>query len=141
MVELGRFLERLQQRVLALLAHRLGLLDDEHAARAFERTVDGRANHLLAQLLDQVLAAARDEPDEVGVWGGIEQRPAARRLRVGGAGGQDLGGEGPCRRPLAGAARAAEQVGVGRAGGERCAKRKARPWLVLGRGGERGGQI
>ena len=56
---------------------------------------------------------------------GIEQGPAPRVLGVLGAGGEDLSREGPRRRPLAGAARAAEEVGVRRA--RRPAPRSAPP--------------
>ena len=115
MDELGRLLERLQQRVLALVAHRLGRLDDEDALAAFEGPVGGGADHPLAHLLDHVLGAARRQPDEVGVRRGVEQGAAAGVLGVLGRGGEDLGGEGAGRGPLAGPARPAEEVGVGRA--------------------------
>ena len=75
--ELGRLLERLQQRVLALVAHRLRRLDDEDALAAFEGPVGGGADHPLAHLLDQVLGAARGQPDEVGMRRGVEQGAAA----------------------------------------------------------------
>ncbi len=114
--EIGRLLERLQQRVLALVAHRLGGLEDEDPAAALERSVGGRADHPLADLLDQVLGAARCQPDEVGVGRGIEQRPAAGIVGVGGPGGEDLSRERPRRGPLAGAWWAAEEVGMAGAG-------------------------
>ena len=113
--ELGRLLERLQQRVLALVAHRLGGLDDEDPLAALERAVGGGADHPLADLLDHVLGAARRQPDEVGVGRGVEQGAAAGIVGVVGRGGEDLRREGAGRGPLAGPARAAEEVGVGRA--------------------------
>ena len=111
--ELRRLLERLQQRVLALVAHRLRGLDDEDAAAALERAVGGGADHPLAHLLDHVLGAARRQPDEIGVGRGVEHRATAGVLGVIGRGGEDLGREGAGRGPLAGARRPAEQVGVG----------------------------
>ena len=104
--ELGGLLERLQQRVLALVAQRLRRLDDEDALAAFEGPVGGGADHPLAHLLDQVLGAARGEPDEVGMRRGIEQGAAAGVVGVLGAGGEDLGGEGAGGGALAGALRA-----------------------------------
>ena len=79
---------------------------------ALEGAVGGGADHLLAHLLDHVLGAARREPDEVGMRRGVEQGAAAGVVGVLGAGGEDLGGEGARRGALAGAARAAEEVGV-----------------------------
>ena len=78
-----RLLERLQQRVLALVAHRLGRLDDEDPVLAFEGPVGGGADHPLAHLVDHVLGAARGEPDEVGVRRGIEHRAAAGVVGIG----------------------------------------------------------
>src|SRR5262249_13748007 len=52
MRERGWVLERLQERVLALVAHRLGRLDHEHAPRALERAVRGAADDAVADLLD-----------------------------------------------------------------------------------------
>ena len=80
--EPGRLLQRLQQRVLALVAHRLGRLDDEDPLAAFEGPVGGGPDHPLAHLLDQVLGAAWSQPDQVGMRRGIEQRPAPRVLGV-----------------------------------------------------------
>ncbi len=112
MDEVGRLLERLQQRVLALVAHRLRRLDHEDPLAAFEGPVGGGADDPLANLLDQVLGAARGQPDEVGMRRGVEQGAAAGVVGVLGAGGEDLGGEGASGGPLAGAARPAEEVGV-----------------------------
>ena len=81
----GRLLERLQQRVLALLGHRVGGLDHEDAALALERPVGDRADHPLADVLDQVLVAGRAQPDEVGMRRGIDQRAAAGVGRIVGA--------------------------------------------------------
>ncbi len=131
--ERRRLLERLQQRVLALVAHRLRRLDHEDPPAALEGPVGGGADHPLAHLLDQVLGAARGEPDEVGVGRGVEQRPAPGVLGVLGGGGEDLGGEGAGGGALAGAARAAEEVGVRGAGRQRRGQRQPRPRLVLGR--------
>ena len=114
MDEGGRLLEGLQQRVLALVAHRLGGLEDEDPVLAFEGPVGGGADHPLAHLVDHVLGAARGEPDEVGVRRGVEQGAATGVVGVGGAGGDDLRREGPRGGPLPGPARAAEEVGVGR---------------------------
>ena len=132
MDELGRLLERLQQRVLALVAHRLRRLDDEDALAAFEGPVGGGADHPLAHLLDQVLGAARHQPDEVGMRRGIEQGAAAGVVGVLGAAGEDLGGEGARGGPLAGALRPAEEVGVRGPGRQRRGQRDPRPRLVLG---------
>ena len=82
MDEVGRLLQGLQQRVLALVAHRLGGLDHEDALLALEGAVGGGADHLLADLLDHVLGAARGEPDQVGVGRGVEQGAAARVVGV-----------------------------------------------------------
>ncbi len=67
MRERRRLLERLQQRVLALLGHRVGGLDHEHAAVGLERPVGDLGDHPLADVLDQVLGPARAQPDEVGM--------------------------------------------------------------------------
>ena len=112
MDEPGRLLERLQQRVLALVAHRLGRLDDEDPVGALEGPVGGGADHPLPDRLDQVLGAARREPDQVRVGRGIEQGAPAGVVGIAGPGREDLGGEGPGRGALARPPRAAEEVGV-----------------------------
>ena len=129
----GRLLERLQQGVLALVAHRLGGLDDEDALAALEGPVGGGADHPLADLLDQVLGAARRQPDEVGMRRGVEQGAAARVVGVLGPGGEDLRREGARRGPLAGPARAAEEVGVGGPGARarRSSATRARGWCSV----------
>ena len=121
-----RLLQRLQQRVLALLGHRVGSLDHEHAA-ARSRTAGRRpADHPLAHVLDEVLGAARAQPHEVGVRRRIGERPAARVVGVGDAVGEQLGRECPRRGGLAGAGRPDEQVGVKwRARRPRRARRRA----------------
>ncbi len=113
--ESRRLLERLQQRVLALLGHRLGRLDHEHPPLALERPVGDCADHPLAHVLDQVLGPGRAQPDEVGMRRGIGERPPAGVVGVGGAVGEELGGErargrAPCPSPRG----PGEQVGVGR---------------------------
>ena len=132
MSEAGRFLEGLQQRVLALVAQRLGLLDHEDPLASLEGSVGGGADDALANLLDQVLGAARYQPDEVGVGRGVEESAAAGVLGVFGCGGKDLGGEGARGGTLAGPARAAEQVRVRRSGLEGRGEGKTRARLVLG---------
>jgi hypothetical protein len=129
--ETGRLLERLQQRVLALVAHRLGGLDHEDPLLALEGAVGSGADHLLAHLLDHVLGAAREQPYEVGVRRGIEQGTAAGVVRVGSPGGEDLRRKGTRRGALAGPARSAEQIGVRWPGGKRGAERHPCPRLVL----------
>ena len=108
----GRLLQRLQQGVLALVAHRLRRLDHEDAPAALEGPVGGGADHPLAHLLDHVLGAARGEPDEVGVGRGIEQGAAAGVVRVLGRAREDLRREGPRQLALSGAAWSAEEVGM-----------------------------
>ncbi len=132
MDEVRGLLQGLQQRVLALVAHLLGGLDHEDTLLRFEGPVGGGADHLLAHLLDHVLGAARPQPDEVGVRRGIDQGAAPGVVGVGGAGSEDLGREGARHGGLAGAARAAEEVGVRRPRGERRRQRHPRPRLVLG---------
>ena len=105
---------------------------DEDALAAFEGPVGGGADHPLAHLLDQVLGAARRQPDEVGMRRGVEQGAAPGVVGVLGAGGEDLGREGARRGPLAGAPRAPEEVRVRRPRRERRAQRHPRPRLVLG---------
>ena len=90
MRERRRLLERLQQCVLALLGHRVRHLDDEHAVIALERPVGSGLDDLLTDLLDQVLGARRPKPGEIGVRRWIQERPAARRLRVGRAEREEL---------------------------------------------------
>src|SRR6185436_9641786 len=60
-------LERLEQRVLALVAHLLCGVDDEDSLLAFEGSVGGGTYDLFPHLLHHVLSTARLEPDEVGV--------------------------------------------------------------------------
>ncbi len=131
--EPGRLLERLQQRVLTLVAHRLGGLDDEDALAAFEGPVGGGADHPLAHLLDHVLGAGRGEPDEVGMGRGVEQRPPPRVLGVGGRSGEDLRREGPRRGALAGPPRPAEEVGMRGLAGQRRLEADPRPPLMRSR--------
>ncbi len=68
--------------------------------------------------------------------GGIEESPAAGVVGIGRPGGEDLGREGPRRCPLARAAWAAKEIGVGGAGAERRAQGQAGARLMLGRGGQ-----
>ena len=130
--ELGRLLERLQQRVLALVAHRLRRLDDEDPAAALERPVGGGADHPLAHLLDQVLGAARREPDQVGVRargraGRGDARHRGHRRRRRGSRRRRPAPRRACRRPRG----PREEVGVRGPGRERRAQRQPRPGLVL----------
>ena len=136
MGERRRLLERLQQRVLALLGHRLGGLDHEDAAVALERAIGDLGDHALADGLDQVLDPGRAQPDQVGVRRGIGERAPAGFGGVGGALGEQLGGQRPRRLRLAGARRAGEQVGVE---GIRGRGREGDPGggLVAGRIGDR----
>jgi hypothetical protein len=112
MGEGGWLLERLQQRVLALVAHRLGRLEDEDPPTALEGPIGSGADHPFADRLDQVLGAARREPDQVWVGRGIEQGAAAGVVGILGAGGEDLGGEGAGGGALARPPRAAEEICV-----------------------------
>ncbi len=107
-----RLLQRLQQRVLALVAHRLGGVDDEDAVLAFEGPVGGGADHPLAHLVDHVLGAARGEPDEVGVRRGVEQGAAAGVVGI----GAPRRRRSPPRRP---APRPASRTRAGRGRGRR----------------------
>jgi hypothetical protein len=129
--ELGRLLERLQERVLALVGHRVGALDDEHSPRALERPVGGGDDHALAHLVDQVLRPPRSQPYEVGVRRGIGQRAAAGVVGVLGALSQELRREGARGSPLSRARRPGEQVGVDRRG-KRGAERRPSRGLLLG---------
>ncbi len=108
------------------LSSRIASADSTTKTRslALEGAVGGGADDALAHRLDQVLGAARREPDQVGMGRGVDQGAAAGVVGVGGAGGEDLGGEGAGRGALAGAARAAEEVGVGRPGVERRGERR-----------------
>ena len=110
--EWRRLLECLQEGVLALVPQVLGLLDDEDPSSPLGRAEAGRADHLLADVFDQVLGPRRPQPDEVGVRRGIEQRAAAGVIRIGCALGEELGRERSRGRGLARASRAAEEVGV-----------------------------
>ena len=85
MRERCRLLERLQQRVLRLVVHAVGLGDHEHAALRLERAKRGLAHDLRADVVDEhVVRAPRLDPGEVrmdagqhaplGV-GGIRRRP------------------------------------------------------------------
>ena len=130
MGEAGWLLERLQQRVLALVAHRLGRLDDEDPAAALEGPVGGGADHPLADRLDQVLGAARRQPDQVRVGRGVEQGAAAGVVGVLGPGGEDLGGEGAGGGALAGTRAGRGRGRRARARLERRRKRRLRPRLV-----------
>ena len=133
----GRLLERLQQRVLAFLGHRVRVLDHEHPPLALERAVGDLSDHPLAHGLDQVLGPRRAQPGEVRVRRGVGERPPPGVGRVGGPVGEQLGGQSPRRRPLPGAARPGEQVGVKRlrgGGGQGLARDR----LVGGRLGDRG---
>jgi hypothetical protein len=137
--ERGRLLERLQQRVLALVAKRLGLLDHEGASLALGRAEAGRPDHRLANVVDQVLGAGRPQPDQVRMGAGIEQRPAAGVVGICCALGEELGGEGTGRGPLARPARPAEEIGVAGAGGEGGGEGRLGAGLMASRLGEPGG--
>ena len=124
----GRLLERLQQRVLALLGHRVRLLDHEHPPLALERPVGRRLDHALADLVDQVLRSGRAKPGQVRVRRGVGERPAPGRVGVRRAGGEQLGDERPRRRracPEPGGA--GEEVGVRRGSRARPPAPSARP--------------
>ena len=82
MRERRRLLERLQERVLALLGHRVRPLDDEHSVLALERPVGRRLDDPLADLIDEVLGARRPKPGQIGMGRRVQKRPPARRLRV-----------------------------------------------------------
>ena len=62
-----RLLERLQQGVLALLGHRVRLLDHEDPVIPLERPVRRRLDDPLANLIDQMLRSWRPEPREIRV--------------------------------------------------------------------------
>jgi len=130
-------LERLQQRVLALVAHLLGGLDNEDALLRFEGSVSGRTDHFLANLLDHVLGAAGAQPDKVRVRRGVEQSAAAGVLGVGGAAGEDLGRESASGGGLTRAARTAEEICVRRGRGKCRPQHHPRSSLMLGRDIER----
>ncbi len=131
--EAGRLLERLQQGVLALVAHRLGRLEDEDPALPFEGPVGGGTDHPLAYGLDHVLGPGRRKPDQVGVGRGVESGAAPGVVGVLGARGEDLGGEGPGGGALARPARAPEEIRVRGARLERRREDEPHPRLVLGR--------
>src|SRR4051794_30396973 len=104
-------LERLEHLVLRLLVHRLGPLDDEHAAPGLERRARRRGHDRLVDVADEHLGrAARRDPREVGM-------DAVADALAGGVGvaravGEELGGERARRLALAGTGRAVEEVGV-----------------------------
>ena len=136
----GRLLEGLEQGVLALLGHRVGRLDDEDPPGALERPVGDRADHLAADLLDEMLVAGRPQPGQVRVRRGVERAPGARIGRVVGvdrpaASPRARGRRQPCRCR---SGRRRRRRARGRGGGPPpgpCAPR------LLGRGlGDRAGQ-
>ena len=133
-VDVGRgLLQRLQQGVLALVAHLLGGLDHEDALVGFEWTVGRRADHLLANLLDHVLGPAWPQPNQVGMRRGIDEDAAASVVWVCRVNRQDLGREGARNRALSRPARAAEEVGVRGTGEQGRAQRHSRSRLMLRR--------
>ena len=67
-----------------------------------------------AQAVDQVLGAARRQPDQVGMRRGVEQRPPPRILGVRGSGRDHLRGKRAGGGALARAPWPAKQVGVRR---------------------------
>ena len=93
----GRFLERLQEGVLALLGHRVGGRDHEDPPRSLEWPVRGGGDHPAADLLDEVLRSDRRHPGDVRVRGRIGERAPPRPFRVWRARGHELGGERPGR--------------------------------------------
>ena len=133
MGERRRLLERLQEGVLALVAERLGLFDNEDAALALGRAEAGRTDHRLAYLIDQVLGTGRPQPDEVRMRRRVEQRPAADVAGIVRALGEELGGEGAGGGALAGAARPAKEIGVTGPSGEGGAQGRPGTGLVAGR--------
>ena len=86
-----------KKRVLALLGHRVRLLDDEDPVLALERPVRRRLDDPLAHLIDEVLRAGRAEPCEIGMRGRVLKRPPPRRVGVGRAEREKLRRERPGR--------------------------------------------
>ena len=117
--EVGRLLQRLQHPVGGRVAHRVGLLDHEHAPPRLERRPRRRRYDRLVDVRHQHLGgAARRDPGQVGV------RAALHALGDVGACGRAVSKqrrrEGAGDGPLAGARRPGEQVGV------RCTARRQR---------------
>ena len=104
-------LERLQQRVLRLVVHALGVRDHEHAAGGLERPQGDLAHDLAADIVHQdLVGAARLHPGEVGMYA-----RADATLHVGGVrlpATEQGGGERARRGALAGAGRPVEEVRV-----------------------------
>ena len=96
-------LEGLEQRVLALLRHRLRTLDDEDPTPTLEGPIRDRRDHLAADVLDEVLIAGGTQPGEVGMRRGVGQDTAACILRIVGPDRQQLAGEGASHLGLAAA--------------------------------------
>ena len=108
----GRLLERLQHPVGGLVAELVDPLDHEHAPARLERRLARRGDHRPVDVADEDLVrAARARPRS-----GRDASPTSTRARApsGSAApvGQQLGGQRPRRRALAGAARPVEQVRV-----------------------------
>ena len=110
-----RLLERLQQRVLALVAQVLGLLDDEDA-----RAPPSAGLRLAARITCSRTSSTRcwapgGRSQTRSGWGEGSSRARRRASsRIGGAVGEQLGRERSRGGGLARAARAAEEVGVAR---------------------------
>ena len=117
--ERRRLLERLEHPVGGLVVHRVGALDHEHAPARLERGARGGGDDGLVDVgHEHVGRAAGGDPGQIGVH--AVERAAVGGLGVGGAVGQQRGGERAGGAGLAGSRRAVEQVGVrGRAVGGR----------------------
>ena len=130
--ERGGLLQRLQQSVLGLVVHAVGLDDHEHPALGLERPQRGLAHDLCAHVVDEhLVSAAWLDPREVR----MHTRQHAP-LGVGGIRGalRDQGGRKGARRlPLAGSRRTVEEVGVAEpVPAQRRLEREPRQRLMLG---------
>ena len=128
MGERRRLLERLEHLVRRLVVHRLGALEDEHAAARLERRARGGGDDRLVDVADEHLVrAARRDPGQVGMDAVLDA--LARVVGIGGALGEQLGGERAGDVALARPGRAVEEVGVARPPvGRQRGARTARAW-------------
>ena len=111
----GRLLERLEQGVGRRVGEHVDLVDDVDLPAA--RGAEGGVGDQVAHGVDPVVGGGVELVDvERGPPGDLDARGAhAARLAVRGVGAVEGLGQDPGRRRLAGAPRAAEQVGVGHA--------------------------
>jgi hypothetical protein len=109
--ERRRLLERLEHPVGGLVVELVGVLDDEHAAARLEGRARRAGHHRLVDVADEDAGrAGRRDPRQVGVRPVLDARSGAGR--IGGALGQQGGGERPRDGPLAAARGTAEEVRV-----------------------------